>query len=84
MNINKNYNKYVECLNNWAGYKISLMEDFNAICQCEVDFIEILLVCEQTFSLNLLENNKSRFDFSTVHDFIGWASTNSRVKLLSA
>lgn len=83
MNITQFYSNYLDCLNTWAGFEISLMEDFNEICHCEVDFIEILLVFEQTFSLNLLDNNRSRFDFATVHEFIGWAATSSRVKFLT-
>ena len=67
---------YLAHLTKWFGYKISPSEDFDVICQSEWDFLEILLLIEKKFSVNMLDNTKSREDFSTVKEFISWASTN--------
>lgn len=73
--IAKFYHRYLERLSQWYGNKISIMEDFDLICQCEVDFIEILLLGEQEFGINLLENTQEREDFEKIRDFINWAAT---------
>ena len=52
------------------------MEDFDVICTSEIDFIDLLLLCEKKFSVNMLDNNKSKDDFSTIKEFIDWAASN--------
>lgn len=76
MNASNFHDEYLHFLTVWAGYEVGLMEDFNVICPSDVDFIEILLMGEKEFGLNLLENTKGRQDFTTVKDFFGWALTN--------
>ncbi|MGM0391275.1 MAG: hypothetical protein ACQEQB_05985 [Bacteroidota bacterium] len=76
MIVSNFYDKYLHCLINWTGFEVHPMEDFDIICQSDVDFIEILLMGEEEFCLNLLENTKERQDFSTIKDFFGWALTN--------
>ena len=71
-----NSNTYLESLNNWCGYKLNFMEDFDVICTSEIDFIDLLLLCEKKFSVNMLDNNKSKDDFSTIKEFIDWAASN--------
>lgn len=66
-------NRYMESLSVWFGEKINIMEDFDVICQCELDFIEILLLGEHEFASNLLENSPEHKDFSKIKDFIEWA-----------
>ncbi len=70
------YDKYLHYLIIWAGFEINLMDDFVIICQSDVDFIEILLMGEKEFCLNLLENTKERQDFLTIKDFFDWAFNN--------
>lgn len=65
--------KYLPCLKKWTGFEINQMEDFDSICQNDVEFIEILLIGEEEFCLNMLENTKGREDFSTIKDFLSWA-----------
>lgn len=69
-------NAYLRRLSLWRGYHINENEDFDMICECQVDFIEILLIGEQEFSINLLENTRTKDDFITVKDFLKWALTN--------
>jgi len=71
-----NSNTYLESLNKWCGYKLNFMEDFDVICTSEIDFIDLLLLCEKKFSVNMLDNNKSKDDFSTIKEFIDWAASN--------
>ena len=65
--------KHLDCLSAWAGHKISLEDNFEELIESEVDYIEILLLFEKHFALNLLETEKSRNDFSTVEKFVTWA-----------
>jgi len=65
--------KQLDCLSAWAGHKIKFNDNFESLVESEVDYIEILLLFEKHFALNLLETDKSREDFSTVEDFITWA-----------
>jgi hypothetical protein len=71
-----NINRYLEPLATWSGYELNVMEDFNVICQCDLDFLELLLLGEKEFSVNMLDNTRSREDFSTIKDFLIWAVTN--------
>ena len=68
--------KYLHRLKIWTGFEINQMEDFDSICQSDVEFIEILLIGEEEFCLNMLDNTISREDFSTIKDFLSWALTN--------
>lgn len=70
------YNIYLRKLSAWKGFEINEKEDFDIICECQVDFIEILLIGENEFSINLLENTMTKEDFSSVGDFLDWALTN--------
>lgn len=74
--VENNLNQYLEQLKKWSGYKLNPMEDFDVICQSDLDFLELLVLCEKKFSVNMLDNSKSREDFSTINEFIGWASAN--------
>lgn len=75
--INSNFaDRYLDRLTSWFGDKLTIMEDFDTICQSELDFIEILLLGEQEFAINLLENSKERMDFVRIKDFIGWAASH--------
>lgn len=71
-----NTNSYLESLNKWCGYKLNFMEDFEVICPSEIDFIDLLLLYEKKFSVNMLDNNKSKEDFNTIKEFIEWAASN--------
>lgn len=73
-------NSYLKKLSTWKGFEISEMEDFDMICDSQIDFIEILLLGENEFSINLLENDMSKEDFSSVRDFLSWAFTNVDLK----
>lgn len=71
-----NTNTYLDSLKKWCGYNVDFMEDFDVICQSEIDFIDLLLLYEKKFSVNMLDNDKSMEDFTTIKEFIGWASNN--------
>lgn len=66
-------------LSAWFGYELNIMEDFNVICQCDLDFLELLLLSEKVFSVNMLDNTRSKEDFSTIKEFLAWAATNPPV-----
>lgn len=74
------YAAYMKRLSLWKGIPINEKEDFDMICECEVDFIEILLIGESEFSINLLENIMTKEDFSSIRDFLEWALTNYNCK----
>ena len=61
----------------WAGYKVNLKDDFDTLVQCEFDFIEILLLFEKHFALDLLDTRKVRQNFSTIKEFVTWALQHS-------
>lgn len=65
--------KHLDCLSAWAGYKIIFEESFENFIESDVDFIELLLLFKKYFSLDLLETDKIRQDFSTVEEFVTWA-----------
>lgn len=65
--------KHLDCLSAWAGYKIDVKDNFDALIESDVDFIEFLLLFENHFALDLLEADKTRDDFSTIEEFITWA-----------
>ena len=71
-----NISTYLESLQKWSGYNLDFMEDFDVICKSEIDFIDLLLLYEKKFMVNMLDNDKSKDDFTTIKEFIGWASTN--------
>lgn len=71
-----NTNTYLDSLTKWCGYNVDFMDDFDAICKSEIDFIDLLLLYEKKFSVNMLDNDKSMEDFTTIKEFIGWASAN--------
>ena len=71
-----NSNTFLESLNKWCGYQLNFMEDFDEICTSEIDFIDLLLLYEKKFSVNMLDNDKSREDFNTIKEFIEWAASN--------
>jgi|GEM_PF-2647162 hypothetical protein len=64
--------QYQEVFSIWAGSKVKTNEDFESYCDCDFDFIEILLLFESRFSLNLLESTVVRHDFQTVSNFLVW------------
>lgn len=67
--------QYQEVLSDWAGCKAGLYDDFDVFCDSDVDFIEILMLFEKEFLLNLLDTEKVRQDFTKVHEFISWAGS---------
>ncbi|MDT0690942.1 hypothetical protein RM549_14185 [Salegentibacter sp. F188] len=64
---------HLDCLSAWAGFEINLKEKFNVLVESDVDFIELLLLFEKYFQLDLLETDKDRQDFSTIEEFVKWA-----------
>lgn len=74
------YHTYLNRLSIWKGFEIHEMEDFDMICECHVDFIEILLIGENEFSINLLDNTMTKEDFSSVKDYLEWALSNYNCK----
>ena len=72
MNSLLNLNRYQKVFSKWAGGNIKLSDDFETICDCDYDFIELLLVYEKEFSLNLLDTATVRQDFESVRDFLAW------------
>jgi hypothetical protein len=64
--------QYQEVFSIWAGSKVKINEDFETYCECDFDFIEILLLFESRFSLNLLDSSVMREDFKNVHSFYIW------------
>jgi len=77
------FNNYLGAMEAWAGFEIHFLEDFEDICTCDLDFVELLLIGEHKFSLNLLDTESSRYDFKTVNDFINWAGENSILQVAS-
>lgn len=67
------FNNYLRAIEAWAGFEIHFLEEFEDICTCDLDFVELLLMGENKFSLNLLDIESNRHDFKTVSDFINWA-----------
>lgn len=66
--------QYQEIFSLWAGCKIGLQDDFDLFCESDFDFIEILMLFEQEFSVNLLDSAKFRQDFDKVHEFFSWVT----------
>ena len=77
------FNNYLKAIEAWAGFEIHFLEDFEDICTCDVDYIELLLMGEHKFSLNLLDTENTLQDFKTVRDFINWAGENSILQAAS-
>lgn len=71
---------YQETLSLWAGCKAGLYDDFDVFCDNDYDFLEILILFEKEFSLNLLDTTKIRQDFSRVLDFFCWISSRPVVE----
>lgn len=65
--------KHLDCLSAWAGYTINIKDSFELLIESNVDFIELLLLFEKHFALDLLETNKMQQDFSTIEEFVTWA-----------
>lgn len=73
MNNIKFTRKHLDCLSAWAGHKINFKDSFEDLIESDVDYIEILLLFEKHFALDLLETDKTRQNFSTVEEFVTWA-----------
>lgn len=73
--------RYLELLSIWFGYEVKIMEDFDVLCQCELDFIEILLLGEQEFAGNLLDNSQERKNFPKIKNFLRWAEADLNQQL---
>lgn len=73
MKLLPNTINYQEAFSTWAGCKAGQYDDFDVFCDSDFDFIEILMLFEKEFSVNLLETSKVRQDFTKVHEFISWA-----------
>ena len=80
MNLSSETKHYQETLSFWAGCKISLDDDFDLFCQNDFDFIEILMLFEKEFLLNLLDSAKARCDFEKVEEFISWAVSQPSIE----
>ena len=78
MKIIPNLSQYIGTLAGWTRSTVRLNDDFDTYCDCDLDFIEILLVFENRFSLNLLESSAVREDFKKVHHFIMWVSAQPK------
>ena len=65
--------QYQEILSLWAGHTVKFDDDFNLVCESDFDFIEILMLFEKEFFLNLLDSEEVRHNFGKVDDFISWA-----------
>ncbi len=72
--------QYQEIFSLWAGCKIDLQDDFELFCESEFDFIEILMLFEQEFSVNLLDSAKVRKDFDKVHEFLSWVTVQPEME----
>ena len=72
--------EYENILAHWLGSEINSMDDFDIICVCDLDFIEILIILENTFLVDLLETKKVRQDFSKVKDFIDWVKSRPQLQ----
>ncbi len=78
----KRYEKnliYEEKLSIWLGYPVRIEDDLDSICQCDIDFIEILMLFENAFLINLVESDKTRQDFTTVKEFIDWVESRPKM-----
>ncbi|UJH91955.1 hypothetical protein LZ575_04785 [Antarcticibacterium sp. 1MA-6-2] len=73
--------RYLELLSQWFGDTLDLIDDFDTVCLCELDFIEMMLIGELKFSINLLESPVNRTDFVKIIDFINWAETRINAKI---
>ena len=78
MNINHNIIRHQQVFSKWAGCNVKPGDDFETFCDCNYDFIELLLAFEREFFLNLLEMPVSRQDFATVKDFLQWIYVQPR------
>ncbi|MDT0690813.1 hypothetical protein RM549_13530 [Salegentibacter sp. F188] len=72
--------KYEKILSHWFGARVTVIDDFETICKSDFDFIEILMILENSFLVNLLETEKVRQDFHTVRDFINWAESRPQLQ----
>ncbi len=72
--------KHLDCLSAWAGHKVKIKDNFEALIESDVDYIELLLLFEKHFVLDLLETDKNRQDFSTIEEFVTWALAHPAVK----
>ena len=72
MNLDINIIHHQQVFSNWAGCSVKPSDDFETFCDCNYDFIELLLVFEREFFLNLLDSQVSRHDFINVRDFLKW------------
>lgn len=72
MKIIPNFPQYIETLAGWTRSTVRLNDDFDTYCDCDFDFIEILLLFENRFSLSLLESSAKREDFKKIHNFLVW------------
>lgn len=61
-----------ELLSSWAGCNVVPNDDFDTFCDCDYDYIEILMLFEKEFGVNLLDGPELRHDFLKVDDFIQW------------
>ena len=78
----KRYEKnliYEKKLSLWSGYPVKIEDDLDSICQCDVDFIEILMLLENAFLINLVESDKPRQDFTTIKEFIDWIESRPKM-----
>ena len=71
---------YQKTLTIWAGCNVELYDDFDLICQSDFDFIEILMLFEKEYFLDLLDTTKVRQDFNKVDDFISWAVSQPHIE----
>lgn len=72
MNTTPTMYQCIDTLSSWAANRVKLSDEFEAFCDCDFDFIEILILLENRSSLNLLDSTVVRRDFKTVNDFITW------------
>ena len=72
--------QYQEIISVWAGCEVGLYDDFEIFCQSDFDFLEILMLLEKKFLVNLLDTTKVRQDFGRVYEFISWAISRPKIK----
>lgn len=58
------------------GSIISEESKFNQVCEDELDFVELVMICENKLNIALNDIDNDERSFDTVRDFIDWASSN--------
>ena len=80
MNLLTEKKQYQETFSLWAGCEVDIDDSFDLFCESDFDFIEILMLFEKDFFLNLLDSSKNRQDFGKIHEFLSWAVSQPSIE----